>query len=623
MRSREPSKQEIAQFLFARQPGVIRQRLSKIAKIEQAVGLSSRFVVNIPTLGSADASELFKAAQAIFQDKTPNTLTCFDGTKLRLELAGDVVTAQKELEDRQGQASVSLRELTVLSLDSEARQARLLEIMDRIGVAAPFQSSVLISAIRSAPLAEDHLVALFRELSDGVQAVHRRAVESMNRGRPKLDDLVPSGRHYYELFGGPIPQDVTPDQYLGDLLPAYRQGLLKRDLAQGLDICVAGGLSPELSPSRWTTDIPNDVLWGAIDGNDPWRDPYSLLNCLEMALGRIKDPRFNDFAKGAAAKLTAAAFVCGKDQDGLELLPLFSALVLDRMNDVEALNLCPPYWKRMCAWMHGSTLLRITQDYPLNLEELRKWTASCRSVEAVFTRLRDLRPEPMFRSTEMSKRTLAAEIIGRLALLVQKDDGSAMAIGLPDLVESAQKRIAEEDPVGWFTPGPLEGHRSPREKGRKFTADDISAAYTVIEKSTVQHLWFGMARMSQLCDLTDAVIRKAADRTAFLVNQSEDFDEAMLNGLGYAAVVAGAHRDTHLGDLVASSVCSLLRRGGNEDDISTGIQTLLMAAAANSSEDAWSEWLEAQLSNLSKVKFVVPLEKSIVDRAEAISSLAS
>ncbi len=526
----------------------------------------------------------------------------------------------------------------LLSPDGQQREAVLREVMTRLSVAIPPGLYSLDATIRSSPLGEKEIVALFQELSEGVSTLQARALESMQKGQPQLHDLVPDSIDYYKWFCGPLPHETGPDDYIKGPLTNYRQELLKRDLAKGLDICVLGGLAVELSPAQWTNVVNNDDLWDAIQSINPWRDPYSLLGALDVALDRMEDSRFSGLARDAAEKLVAPTFQCGKGHDGLELLPIFATLVLNRINDAEELNLCPPYWKRMCAWMHGGILLRITQDYELNLEQLKMWVDHCQSVASVLTRCRDLRLEPLFRATEMSKRALAAEVIGRLHLMIERNPNAAAAAGLPRLVNEAQERISENDPKGWNTPGPLEGHKLPRERAIELSENDVAESLTMIENNTIEHTWFVLSKISQLCDLTSLVLRKAADRTSALVVQAKD-GKLSLNTLAYAAVVAAAHRDVQLASAVATAAGTLLHIASDEEDVSSALQVVLMAGAANAVESVCAVWLEEHLANLAgavqrgshstrllvlirQLRSVLPLRYSIVDRAEAIASAA-
>jgi hypothetical protein len=582
---------------------------------------------------------LFRAVRSVFQTGNSQNVDCFEGGALTAILENGVVTIRKVGEETSASRAI-LRELMLLSLDIQQREAALQEVMKRLGVAIPSRFYSLGATIRSSPLGEDDIAALFQELSEGVSALQARAVESMQKGQPQLDDLVPATANYYAKFCGPLPHETKPDEYIKGTLAEYRRELLKRDLAKGLDVCVVGGLAFELSPAKWTDGVSNDDLWDAIQIINPWRDPYSLLNTFDVVLGRLADRRYDQFAREAAEKLVAPTFQCGKGHDGLELLPLLSALVLNRMNDAEDLNLCPPYWKRMCSWMHGAILLRITQDYGLNLEQLRRWVESCRSVEAVFTHYRDLRIEPMFRATEMSKDTLVAEIIGRLNQIIERTPEAAATVGLTPLVRAAQERISRNDPFGWSTPGPLEGHRIPRDKSRELAANDVAECLAMAETKAFEHMWFGLAKMSQLCDLTDAVLRKGAARTSALIGEAKPGNELRVSALVYAAIVAAAHRDVQLASVVASAACAALHKSESVEDVSAALQVILLAGAANVPESAWAVWVEEQLTNLAaavrrgsqsielvvllrRLKSVLPLRYSIVDRAEAIASAAS
>lgn len=286
--------------------------------------------------------------------------------------------------------------------------------------------------------------------------------------------------------------------------------------------------------------------------------------------------------------------------------------------------------------MHGAVLSRIAQPYNVNIEELRKWADKCCSPKAAFTRLRDLRIEPMFRATKMAKATLVAEIIGRLDLLTQAKPQAAESIGLPALTRLAQQEIAKQDPYGWFSQGPLEGHRSPRAKKMVLQADDVAQSLEMIRDVPIPQMWFGLAKMSELRDLTDEVIRAAGKRTSEATRRGLRNPDVSMEALSYAAIVACAHRDVDLANTVAEATTVLLHSSKDEGDVSAALQIVLMAAAAISSDKDWNTWVEDKLAQLAyatsfgpsldkmrsllqEARSIVPLPDLVVERAEAIA----
>jgi hypothetical protein len=637
MNSQKIELAELTKFLFVRQPISIRERLARLPRFERQLGVGSRFTVDIPAVGSVDAVLLFEATKKLLSGGDPSPLTCLDGSAIVSGLEQGTVVLRKA-NAQPSDPQVALRELALLSPHSKQRVHAYKGVIERIGVAAPRECYALRQCIESQLPSNDELTLLLKELSTGVVSTQARIAEAMHTGQPKLGDLVPANIDYYENFCGPVPDESqSPDDYVAATLAAYRQNLIERDFAKGLDICLLGGLTADLHVAQWISGSPNDQVWEALQHIDPWRDPFSLANAFAIAFQRCDDDRFREFSGESAKKLLAPTFECSKGKDCFELLPIFSSLVLDRLNDTAQLNSSPGYWKRMCAWMHGAVLLRVTRAFVVNTEDLSAWMQRCRSVKSVFTRLRDLKAEPMFRAAEMSKAALVAEILGRVKLIAEPHAERAALLGIPALIAGAEERVSLDDPYGWFTPGPLEGHRTPREKERRFSEMDITQCLEMIEKADLERMWFGLAKMSQLSDLTEVVLRAAKDRTRKILEEQLEAKACRIEPLSYAAIVAAAHRDKELADVVASPLPRAIHDSTKEEDVSSAVQVLLMAAAAHARENEWTDWLSDKLTKLAfavprgaKVKTLedllaqlrptLPLGLTAVDRAEAVVS---
>lgn len=589
------SEQELTSYVLEALPDEVRQRLHKVPWIERALHVSTRYVMHIGGWASVDAHGLFSAVSMLFASGRNETLFSVAGEVLHVELSDDAIEV-RHVDEKSPEKRAKLRELMLLSSVREQRLSAWTEVSHRLGPAIPAAFDALATALAASSIDEADLMAVLQELGSGVNALHKRAKLAMRDGQPSLEQLVPTSPDYYVAFCGPFPETETVDDYVTTALCAHRRQLIAREHVQGLDICVIGGLRVDLSPIGWVEDISNDDLWNALGSINPNRDPFSLVNALELALARVSDVRFEQFARSAVEKLTASTFNCG-GHDGYELLPLLSTLVLDQLNNVAGLNTRQPFWKRMCAWMHGAVLLRIVQDYALNVAELSRWVNSCRSMSALFTRSRDLRSEPMYRAVDMSRKALVAEVTGRLELLVQKQPAACAKVGLTEALLEVERKLSETDPFGWLMCGPLEGQRLPRDAGRKLSEHDVSASLDMIEKREFEHMWFGLSTMSQLCDLTEPVLQKATEHTIAIMERTRS-GELTLAGLSYAALVAAAHRDTRLASTVANGVCIALADSDDADDIGEAVQIILLAAAANAGQAAWQAWVEQQLAML-------------------------
>lgn len=632
-----PTAEDVTRFLIARQPAAIRERILQIAEIQQYLGLKSRFVLNIPSLGSLDAYEVFATSRSVLLDGKLRVITTISNEQLHVAMEGGELTISKQQGEPGGSLKAVLPELMLFAPDGERRRRALAHLADRLSVAASAKVLSVLAAEGRHEIDDEAIGAIFAEMSEGVATHHARAAEALRRGRATVDDLVPRSRQYYELFAGPVPTSRTPDEYLSNELVTYRRALIERHLAKGLKLSLVGGLAACLTSLPWIARFSNDEIWQALQEAEVWLDPYSLLNGFEIALTRLSDPRFEDFARAALAKLIAEEFRLPNGSDGFRLLPLFVRLVLDRINEVPELTSHPSYWRRMCAWMHGGELLRIAQDVRLDVTGLAKWIDGRGSTTSVLRDCIDLRSEPMARSAEISTRVLRAEIVGRLGIMLQANPQAAATIGMEGLVRAAEDSIAEADPLGWITPGPLEGHKVPGDVARILPATEVEQTLIAIGERALENVWFGLATMSQVYDMTDQVIKKGDER---LRSAIEGQDAALtFDVLAWACVVAVTHRDIRLADTIASAVCALVRRSKAPEEVSYGLQLVLRAAAANGDDNKWHDWLERKLVDLASavnsgapsrelgnllrcVRSLLSVRHGTVDKAEAVSACA-
>ena len=381
-------------------------------------------------------------------------------------------------------------------------------------------------------------------------------------------------------------------------LPAYRKELIRRDLEQGLDICLFGALSGELTPGIWTEQLADDDLWNAMTACDPMRDPFSLLGALDIALGRQHDQRYRDFAEGAVIKLLDDKFSRPDGNDTYELLPLLAELVLNRINTLEGGALRAPYWKRMCAWMQAAFLSRLTLPFSLDVGELRMWARANMTQAGMYSVMLDLRREPMYRASEMSPSSLREEIASRLILLRSRHEAAGHHMPRSGEIDELIARIARQgSPLGCTLPGPLEGHRRPAEtEGRRLPVEVAKDVLEIFAPDLSQWKWANLAYLSQYFEFDEELLLRACDavrKCDFEAKgeiKGEDIDELI-----GACLIAAVHRDARLAHAIAEKILSHTENVFTAKEVVSTFRLLLLAGASFENEDEWAKWLEKQL----------------------------
>jgi hypothetical protein len=627
----------LAEYLGNLQPLHVRSRLLGNETFGAHFGLVLRTVMTIGGDIHVDQPKLFAAVRQALADQQPGSLMDTDGHEMVVMVKQGRLFLKSPSTGREFQ----LNEFRVLSPHQEERIRTLKHLIDLLGPTAPDFSALLTTAVER-ELHDDEVGELFAERAHGVAALQARATAAFDTSQVTLENLVPDSFAYFERFCGPNPGDAEHEEYFRTILPQYRKDLIHRDLVRGLDMCLQGALRDDLMPGAWTENVSDDELWDALTACDPWRAPFALLGALDIALGRQHDERYRTFAEEAVTKLLQEEFPRPDGIDTYELLPLWAALVLNRINGLEDGALRPPCWKRMCAWMHAGYLSRLTQDFSLELDHFREWVWGNQMRAGMYAALVDLRHEPMYRAAEMSRSALREEVIGRLVLVRERHQTAERSVPGSSRIDETVAGLMNQGLLGWAMPGPLDGHYRPAETGTsRLSEHDIGRFQGDLANDSDASILTTLAYLSQRFDLGAELLTQMRDmitRSAF-ASEETGLDER-LGRLVDASLIACAQRDGELANAIASTVVAAAQWAHSSSDVRRILRALLIASAAFQNEDAWAEWLEGQLTevafrlsagelskeflvHLRELKKVLKLSLGIHVRAEALASAAN
>ena len=386
-----------------------------------------------------------------------------------------------------------------------------------------------------------------------------------------------------------------------DLVP-YRRDLLSRDLAAGLDICALGALRDDLLPGQWMSDLDNDVVWTALSSCDLTGNPFALLAGLDIALYRQDDERFRKFADQAVARLTDENLSHDMGTNFFALLQEMYALAVNRINLLEGGATRPGYWKRMAAWMQAGLFVRALArlDVPDTSEffhSVQRWAQENVVVAGTYAVFMDARTEPMISASSMPH-GLKSEVWGRLDILRRRHhaEGRTMPLSreLKRLLAKAEER--GRDPL-WDFPGPLEGHRKPLQT----VPDAFNQVLDAASQADDEAAWLkSLVLNSQLFSLGAPALERARQAMCTISPiDSEDADvRALLERLELASVVAAASSDTALADAIADAGVRVAEITSG-DEVRILLAILLQAAVVHQEHEAWYEWLEEKLTDVT------------------------
>lgn len=631
----------IARHLCELLPKQIQARVLGDHAFVSQYGRLFRTALTIGGRVSVDQHELVAAARRLLGGQGNQKLKDISGSQLSVMLDHGTVVL-KVVGQKDQEQLIALPDLSVLSPSLEQRVQALKRMVDSFGPAAP-DFSALETAAEDRELTDEEVVDLLEERSTGFAAYKVRIEMAHRADRVEVDDIVPDSLRYYELYCGPDPRLLPPEEYLSVVLSTYRQQLLQRNLLKGLEICLLGAHRDDLMPAAWTSHVSDDDMWQAVQAIDTRANPFAALGVLDIAITRQHDSRYMTLASQTVVELGKNQLLRPDGMDSYEILPLFAQLTLDRINMMEGGALKAPFWKRLCAWMHAGLLLQSTLDISINLDAFRGWVHNNLHMAGTYAQMIDLRREPMYRAGEFSRSFLREEIIGRLVVLRARHQAAGRLVPNSDVIDAAMAQLAKEgSPLGWAMPGPLDRHIRPSERSNRSLSDaDMEYVLRQLSEDPSGSIWSKLAYFSQCFNLGEKVLEQAC-RACTTAN----FDHELVEGeerptrLFDMGLIAAAHRNKDLANSIAAIALKRASLASTENDAMAVFQIMLLASAAFENEEEWFTWTSDQLDrlaynlpvgeatetlreHLAEIRKVLPISSAFTSRAEAIAAAAT
>ena len=552
-------------------------------------------------------TELIRAARSVFEESSSAQVVDMSGKPVTVERVGNEGPLCLRWEDDElGTQHIEVRELTLVDPDSVARSKMLEVVRESLGPTAKLPPD-LEKEVASRTLSDGEMSAVFREQSGGVASVQSQLARKIAMGRLSLGDMVPDLLEYWEGFCGPSPDGLDAEAWLhGQLIP-YRRQLLKKDLAQGLDICCLGALRDDLAPGAWVEGMADEAVWEALQTVKLHGNPITLLGALDVALYRGRDERFLRFADDAVGVLLDGSG--GKGQDFYRLFRNLCNLGLSYLPLVGAAAQRPGYWRRMCAWMQAGLVSRMFVDSgaAIDLDAFERWCTQNAVREGVLRAPVDIGEEPLALGGSMGDQSLLYDVLRRLRVLKQRHEQAGRSVPRGEEIDSAFAQLAGLAGQGaYIVPGPMELHLRAQAAMPEQLAEAIATAWG--EGDLVRALNL-VARSSQCFNIgngnverTRAILRDLAGRIGEV-----EFDEA-LSQLYPASIVAAATGDERIADDVGALAGRLAARASKSEDVEWILYLLLQAAGARDGIEDWLDWLETRFVEVAKALPATPID---------------
>jgi hypothetical protein len=625
----------LSQALFERYPHSIRSTLLDDRAFKERLGLQATRVFRFSDTVSVRDEQLFSAVRAALRECKESSFEGLRGKKGRIRVSAGDIEISVEGSER---PPVSIPELFVLSSNAAERTRSIQSIIDQCGPTAPdFSNHLKTGELRD--LTDAEVSEMLAELHNGIAAYVHNAAAAFDQGQAGVADLVPSDLTYFERFCGPNPGTTDLQTYVTDVLPAYRSSLINRNLSVGLDICLIGALRQDLCPGPWLESISDNDVWEALKRINFWHDPYSLLGVLDLALRRHRDRRFQELAAKVVGSLRTNSLPDNDGNDAYDLMPLFAQLTLDRLDLMDGGVQRAPFWKRMCAWMHGGMLARLSRNSGLDTNGMKEWIQGRISRAGVVAQMLDLRREPMFSALLLTKAALRGEVVGRLGQIYATYIASPETSALVQRIEKIlQSKPNPELPFMSVSPGPLEGNRRPQVSHEGLLSSQREDLLAELRAGPVGPVWSWLAQLAQAYRLDKELL--AAGRDAIRDAVIPDDTSLGRLGLSDALLVAISTPDVELRDVVTARLVGIADRIKSHEDGALIVQTVVLASATTENDGEWEKWLANTLadvavrlpleregllgfiSTLEAVEKVVPKRAGITARAKAITTAA-
>jgi hypothetical protein len=362
-------------------------------------------------------------------------------------------------------------------------------------------------------------------------------------------------------------------------------------------------------PWLWLESISDDDVWAALDKAKFLHDPYSLLGVLDLAFRRFHDKRFQGLVENVVDALCADTLKDNDGNDVYELMPLFADLTLHQLNRMEEGVQRAPFWKKMCAWMHGGMLARLSKNSGLDFEAIKRWIQGQATSAGIVANILDLRREPMFSAMLMTAASLRGEVLGRLAQIrTQYREDAESLPSFQRLDEVLVKARPTAMPLMCLSPGPLEGNRRPQETASaKLSASNKEDIINKLKVEPLGPVCSWLAQLAQACQI-DRDILEAARSALRNMSIPKVFSLESLR-FSDALLLAISIPDTELRDAIIDRLVSLVDRIKSGDDGAAVAQAVVLASAIIEDDVNWETWLGKTLADVAAR---LPLEKEIL-----------
>lgn len=606
-KSNKLEKKLTVSYLVGVQPKIIGDIIIKDEEFTESVGVNFSSALNIGENTSILSNKLLNAIKECLKSGMQQEVEDVNLKSHTIKHENGKLFICIENEDKSFD-QFNLNQFFILSDDRSVRVQALSEWLNRIQPDCELDNIHLDAQNRT--LSNKEILSIMDKNEYGYITIQNRIKSALELGKTSVHDLVPNKYEYYTKYYGPDPGNSSIDDYLKNILPNYRKNQIEADLIKGIEISLLGASRHDLMPSDWSKHIDNDTMFNALKSVDLRHNPFSVLALLDLALSRVQDARFQDLALEMTDLLVAKEFNRQDEVDVYELLPALAQLTFNHISDLGSGMVFPPYWRRMCSWMHACLLAKLTSDYAIKIEDFQEWVKSLTTEECYYTQLLDARHEPMILAHQMNSALFKAEVIGRLDLIKNKHKEVVENINeIEKKIDAAVSSLQNESStLAQYIPGPLEGHICPSMyEEREIEESDADEVLNDLNNELIDSKWERLASLSQHFNFGIKLLNGINELLkTYTLSEDEDKRKVQLDNLIFISIILTAHRDTKLANSVAEIIAQSSHKVNSHQELYLMVRILQLASAAFEDNKEWSSWVSKWFSEFA---YGIPSQK--------------
>ena len=587
----------VALFYLRALPMTIQGRILNNPEFQKDVGING-LRAPFDEAGRIRLGDLLDIVRKVYATQEEQTVQNLDGDGVRISLKKGHVKIERVGDKVHGDTPPRF-EFGLISPDPQIRLEAFRPIPEQFGVTGPTLSH-WVPILEQCPLSNSEISqvhdAIVRSVPNWTSGIQDRiSTHTLTQA-----DLVPPIAEYFTALCGPLPNNMSVDDYIRGPLTDHRKSLIAENMLEGMSLLLPGCLRADASIVPMLARFTDEEVWNAVEQLQDYSDPFTLLGLLEIALARrAAKQEFEVLAGRLVSKLCEKVLPRRDGSDIYDFFPVLVKVSLYHLRHIDGMMLQPPYWHWLCAFTQAGLLTRLMDGLQFDPDGMTRWLESATCLSDVLADILALRSEPAWHFGHMTRDHIQAEIIGRLKELEISQEAQGRQLPNRELLnERIEEFIARA--IWPFRPGPLEGNIRPmnRKTRRVLTDEDVAALIAKLNDTPGEFPWAGVERLSSVFFLPDELRDNLTESLKAIELSGGTFVERA-NLLAIAGLIASIHKDRDMAEAIVDRLFQELERELEEENEAQQTFLTLLIASTAFEEDERIEWLRDKLYRLA------------------------